>query len=151
MFDTHFYFNDPVNWFKSWQRNKKTRLRSACCYCYEHLLPTRFTGTTKLKRWHHGTIGLTTFLDESFGNVSFMGCLACLQSVFSLRREWERAIRTVWESGYWASCMQVIKNKLAVWTRRVGARREKTDCGLYCNFQILRQPSNGVADWSIHS
>ena len=28
-------------------------------------------------------------------------------------------------------------------------RWEKTDCGLYCSKQTLRQPRNGVTDWSI--
>ena len=31
----------------------------------------------------------------------------------------------------------------------IGTRREKADCGLFCSKQTLRQPRNGVTDWSI--
>ena len=31
----------------------------------------------------------------------------------------------------------------------IETRREKTDCWLFCSKQTLRQPRNGIADWSI--
>ena len=31
----------------------------------------------------------------------------------------------------------------------IETRREKTGCGLFCSKQTLRQPRNGVTDWSI--
>ena len=55
----------------------------------------------------------------------------CLQSVFSLK------IRLVY-------CKPQQTATLTIETRR-----EKTDCWRFCSKQTLRQPRNGVTDWSI--
>ena len=45
---------------------------------------------------------------------------------------------------------QACSQKVAVKWKGTRARREKTDCRLFYNFQTLHQPSSRAADWSIH-
>ena len=61
--------------------------------------------------------------------------LDCLPSVFSLK------IRLVLISSIAIGIHDVIIT--------IETRREKTDCWLFCSKQTLRQPRNGVTDWSI--
>ena len=63
--------------------------------------------------------------------------LDCLQSSFSLK------IRLVLISD------SAIANHDVMLQWGIRTRREKTDCGLFCCKQTLRQPRNGEADWSV--
>ena len=67
---------------------------------------------------------------------TFNYSLDCLQSTFSLK------IRLV---------LDLIPRDCKPRCYYIGieTRREKTDCWLFCSKQTLRQPRNGVTDWSI--
>ena len=63
-------------------------------------------------------------------------CVDCLQAAFSLKTR---------------QGLDLIQRdcKQRCYYIRVETRREKTDCWLFCSKQTLRQPRNGVTDWSI--
>ena len=63
-------------------------------------------------------------------------CVDCLQSAFSLKT---RLGLDLIQRDYKQRCYYI----------GVETRREKTDCCLFCSKQTLRQPRNGVTDWSI--
>ena len=68
--------------------------------------------------------------------ISMRRVIDCLQSAFSLK------IRLV---------LDLIQRDCKPRCYYIGieTRREKTDCWLFCSKQTLRQPRNGVTDWSI--
>ena len=76
-------------------------------------------GKRRRKAWFHLCVGID-----------------CLQSAFSLK------IHLV---------LDLIQRDCKPRCYYIGieTRREKTDCWLFCSKQTLRQPRNGVTDWSI--